>query len=243
MNEEEALSESRSPTSSDTRGRQNLKTISENHLEHSPLAYKGKQDVSNIGSPKSDAKARKRSHDLSPLVTGAAAGAAAIGTGDVDRRLYKPSQDEEDHALEMERSSSHGQDRPRRLSNQSNASAPNRDSEWRRQAIGSPDSIHAIIRTPDQVRSSSGQSLRSSGTPPLRRVDRSVSGDLRGASLKSDAKRRAKMAEAEPAIAIPSSSKYDPLTDKGKSRGDMADVYVSSFKQTSVYVPWESSFD
>ena len=228
MNEEEALSGSASPASGDVRGRRNLKNISEDNLEESPLARKGKREMSDVGSPDSGVKARRTSHDLSPLVTGAAAGAAVLGTDDLVRRLHKSSTDEDNQAREMERSGSHDHDRPRRLSNQSNTSALNRDGEWRRQAVGSPDSIHAIIRTPDQVRSSSGQSLRSSGTPPLRRVDRSVSGDLRGASLKSDAKKRAKMApELEPAITIPSSSAYDPLTDKGKSRGDMADVYVS----------------
>ena len=231
MKEEEALSGSRSPTSNDARGRRKLKTISEDTLGNLPLARKGERDVSDVGSPDSGIKAPRTSHDLSPLVTGAAAGAAVIGAEDLVRRPFESSKDEDDRSIDMERSSSRDQDRPRRPSNQSNASAPNRDSEWRRQAIGSPDSIHAIIRTPDQVRSSSGQSLRSSGTPPLRRVDRSASGDLRGASIKSDAKRRAKMAEAEPdsepTITIPSSSTYDPLTDKGKSRGDMADVYVS----------------
>ncbi len=62
-------------------------------------------------------------------------------------------------------------------------------------------------------------------------MDRSVSGDLRGASKEIDAKRRAKIAEAEPAIAaetIASSSTYDPLTDKGKNRWDMADVFVGT---------------
>ena len=99
------------------------------------------------------------------------------------------------------------------------------------QGIASPDSIHAIIRTPDKVRSASGQSSRSSGTPPLRRVDRSTSGDLRGASRQIDAKIGAKIGakiseEAEPYISIPSSSTYDPLVDKGKNKADMAH-YVS----------------
>ena len=121
--------------------------------------------------------------------------------------------------------SDEGHSHSRRLSNQSN---PSVREEWRRQAVGSPDSIHAIIRTPE-LRSSSGQSIRSSGTPPLRRVDRSASSDLRGASKIDEAKARAKI-EAEPELPtpiIPSSSTYDPLVDKGKSRGDMADVYVS----------------
>lgn len=102
-------------------------------------------------------------------------------------------------------------------------------------------SIHAIIRTPDQMRSASGLSYRSSGTatPPLRRVDRSASGDLRGASKKDEAKSGAKISSEineRPDLNlnlnlesanIPSSSTYDPVTDKGKSRADMTDVYVS----------------
>ena len=233
--EEEGLSRSRSPASNEARSRRQLKKISENSLENSPLARKGKREVSDVGSPDSGVKPRGTSHELSPLVTGAAAGAAVISTDVFSSHLTEPSKGEHDRSKDMDRSASRDQDRLRRLSNQSNTSAPTLDSEWHRQNLGSPDSIHAIIRTPDQVHSSSGQSIRSTGTPPLRRVDRSVSGDLRGASMKIDAKRRAKIAEAEPAPAIlgvtegtfPSSSTYDPLTDKGKSRGDMADVYVS----------------
>ena len=223
----EVMSRSRSPPSDDARGRQQFGMPPKDSLEHSPLAGKGKRDVSGTGSRDSGVKARPTSHDLSPLMTGAAAGATIVGTEDLVRHLHRPSNKGDDESsMDMEKAS--GRDHDRRSSNQSNASASYRDHEWRRQAIGSPDSIHAIIRTPDQVRSSSRQSFQSSGTPPLRRVDRSVSGDLRGASMKIDAKRRAKMAEAEPATSIPSSSTYDPLTDKGKSRGDMADVYVSS---------------
>ena len=103
------------------------------------------------------------------------------------------------------------------------------------------NSIHAIIRTPDQVRSASGLSYRSStSTPPLRRVDRSASGDLRGASKKDEAKSRAKISseineppdpDPDPDFIIPSSSTYDPVTDKGKSPANnhmnMTNVYVS----------------
>ena len=71
-------------------------------------------------------------------------------------------------------------------------------------------------------------------------MDRSRSGDLRAASRLSggygqDAKGAqpnltglALAAGATAAIAgIASSSKYDPVRDKGKGRADMADVYVS----------------
>lgn len=95
-------------------------------------------------------------------------------------------------------------------------------------------------RTPDHLRPLSSASNRSA-TPPLRRVDRSASGDLRSASkLGEDRARGAKNAQpdlsdfalaagATAAIVagIASSSKYDPVKDKGKGRADMPDVYVS----------------
>ena len=107
-----------------------------------------------------------------------------------------------------------------------------RDSERRSlsgASVGSVESISAIIRTPDQIRSANGLGQRGSATPPLRRVDRSVSSDLRLAHKKSEAKNLAKPfeAEAEPDLPIPSSSTYDPTKDKGKGRvRDMADIYV-----------------
>ncbi|KAH0536322.1 hypothetical protein FGG08_006795 [Glutinoglossum americanum] len=60
-------------------------------------------------------------------------------------------------------------------------------------------------------------------TPPLRRVDRSVSGDLRAASKREQ---RKLASDPPPELFLPSSSTYDPLKDKGKGRArDMADVY------------------
>jgi hypothetical protein len=72
-------------------------------------------------------------------------------------------------------------------------------------------------------------------------VDRSISGDLRAASRLGEAKTRdartspldisdvALAAGATAAIVagIASSSKYDPVTDKGKGRADIPEVYVS----------------
>jgi hypothetical protein len=95
-------------------------------------------------------------------------------------------------------------------------------------------------KTPDNLRSLSRASDRSA-TPPLRRVDRSASGDLRAASRLGEVSARdAKSAQpnlsdfalaagatAVIAAGIASSSKYDPVRDKGKGRVDMPDVYVS----------------
>ena len=132
-------------------------------------------------------------------------------------------------------------------------------------AAHSIESIHAHIRTPDRINSPSGQSFRSTGTPPLRRVDHSVSSDLRAASRRSsgagilsppaaldeedDARRRASRKitggsgleslhemDDQHNTFLASSSTYNPLTDKGKSRAradvDMAD-YVSDASYTS----------
>ena len=94
-----------------------------------------------------------------------------------------------------------------------------------------------IIRhqTPDHLRPLSAASNRSA-TPPLRRVNRAASGDLRGEARLGSAKisqpNLAGLALAAGATAaivtgIASSSKYDPIKDKGKGRADMPDVYVS----------------
>jgi hypothetical protein len=96
----------------------------------------------------------------------------------------------------------------------------------------------ARLRSPNEDRPLSAASNRSL-TPSLRRVDRSRSGDLRSQSSLGEVNAAAKgatpklaglalAAGATAAIAgIASSSKYDPVKDKGKGRADMPDVYVS----------------
>lgn len=222
--DEDTMSRSMSPLSTDGRGHGRLNTIAE---ETSPLP-KDTPAMSDVGSSEADVhEARMRSPPA-----------------DDDTRNYMSTEDRlsrqlgsarDEHSVDLERSRSRHTDLSSRHSTVSHASVlshKHTDGEELKSSIASistDKSIHAIIRTPDQVRSASGQSLRSSGTPPLRRVDRSVSGDLRGASKRSEAKTRAKTSEedAELDINIPSSSTYDPVTDKGKNRADMADVYVS----------------
>ena len=106
-------------------------------------------------------------------------------------------------------------------------------------------SIGGIIRhqTPDHLRPMSAASNRSA-TPPLRRVSRAASGDLRSearlGSARSPDNNLAGYALAAGATAaivagIASSSKYDPVKDKGKGRAvDMPDVYVSSLRPCDV---------
>ena len=222
----------KSPHLSENRGRQRLNIISEDSADGSPLHKKDKRAMSEVGSPESGVKGRRM---RSPSVDDDVAG-EYVSTDDPISRQSWPAADEEKHAVD-ERSRSGNSDHMATFSSRqsvlSDITPRHKEGEYRTASAASmqsENSIHAIIRTPDQVRSASGLSYRSSGTPPLRRVDRSASGDLRGASRKGQAKNHARSSsefEPEPDFAIPSSSTYDPITDKGKSRADMADVYVS----------------
>ena len=222
--DEDAMSRSMSPLSTDGRGHGRLNTIAE---ETSPLP-KDRRAMSDVGS--SDAGVQEGRMRSPPVDDDTR---SYISTEDRLSRQLGSARDE--HSVDLERSRSRHTDLSSRHSTVSHASIlPHKHADGEElnssiASISSDKSIHAIIRTPDQVRSASGQSFRSSATPPLRRVDRSVSGDLRGASKRSEAKTRAKTSEedAELDINIPSSSTYDPVTDKGKNRADMADVYVS----------------
>ena len=219
--DEDTMSRSMSPLSNDGRGLGRLNTIAE---ETSPLR-KDTRAMSDVGSPEAGVQIRRM---RSPPTDDDAGSYMSTE----DRLSRQPGSTRDEHSVDLERSRSRHTDLSSRHSTVSHASIVSHKhpgGEERSASIASDKSIHAIIRTPDQVRSASGQSLKSSGTPPLRRVDRSVSSDLRGASKRSEAKTRAKTSEedAELDINIPSSSTYDPVTDKGKSRADMADVYVS----------------
>lgn len=205
--DEDIMSESSNPPGSDLRGRRRrLNTISEDGQKRLSLHAKDKRTLSDVGSPEAGMKERRVQQGQHSNETESRKG------GNTDQISSRHSD-----------LSSLPSVPPKQL----------REGEYRTASaasIRSDNSIHAIIRTPDQVRSASGQSYRSSGTPPLRRVDRSVSGDLRGASKLGETNIRAKTSEAEldPGVnTIPSSSTYDPVTDKGKSRANMADVYVS----------------
>lgn len=234
--DDETMSRSMSPPSSNIRGRHRLNTISEDDQKRHSLHEKDKRAKSDVGTPEAGVKER---HMRSPPASGDASG-CYLSTDDLISSQPWPTVDEDKHSIDFERSRSRGTDQPlsRRSKTPSLPSLPAKYCESDRKTSNasaqSDNSIHAIIRTPDQVRSASGQSFRSSGTltPPLRRVDRSASGDLRGASKLGDAKTRGQNSEAEPDIniAIPSSSTYDPVTHKGKNRADMADIYVSRHK-------------
>ena len=238
--EDSILSPSRSPRSSDSRGRQKLNTISEDSVDGSLLHKKDKRAMSDVGSPESGVKGRRM---RSPPVDDDVVGEYVSPHDPISREPWSIARREKG-AIE-ERSRSRNSDQLSALSSRRGTlpgiASGHGEGEYRTASaasMNSENSIHAIIRTPDQVRSASGLSYRSSGTPPLRRVDRSASGDLRGASKKDQAKNHAKSKsefEAESHIGLPSSSTYDPVTDKGKSPADMADIYVSH--QSTLPVP------
>ena len=210
---------SRSPFVSDISDTPRLNTIVEYSPEESPL-HKKSRSVSDVGSPERGVKFRRRSavpqqssqvRMRSPMNPENTARLTAPFE-DLTYRLSWPPVDEDHHTVDLERSGS----RNTSVSKQSERRSPSGAS------VGSVESINAIIKTSD---------AKSSGTPPLRRTDRSVSGDLREAHKKGGAKNLAKRKEAEGQldITIPSSSTYDPTKDKGKGRvDDMAAVYVST---------------
>ncbi|KAJ9210171.1 hypothetical protein DTO166G4_8260 [Paecilomyces variotii] len=108
------------------------------------------------------------------------------------------------------------------------------------QQLNTPEQRTPVVR-PSSVGSigsiGSINSRRSTGTPPLRRVSRNLSGDLRAASRLEEEKEKEKeeagrrssdysRAAEDELVNLPSSSTYDPVTDKGKRPVRvMADVY------------------
>ncbi|KAL8670866.1 MAG: hypothetical protein Q9168_004613, partial [Polycauliona sp. 1 TL-2023] len=234
-----------SPETPMDQDRRRLNTITEYSPEESPL-HKKNRDVGDVGVSAHGVKAARRSGTPQAISKRRARSPLAESTtDDMAPRPFWPSMDEDKQALDVERSRSRNTEQ-RPSSHQSNISSlvsgPPKQREYERRSFSgasnhSIESINAIIRTPpDQMRSASGMSNRSSGTPPLRRANRSVSGDLRGANRKSEANKRAKQPEAEPlevdtSIALPplSTTPHDPTKDKSKGlvKG-MADVFVSS---------------
>ncbi|KAI4252265.1 MAG: hypothetical protein LQ352_004382 [Teloschistes flavicans] len=231
--------------------RRPLNTITEYSPEESPL-HKKDRDLSDVGAPEHGVKAPRRSG--TPLEIAkrrsrarssppAEHGMESISADDHVSRLSTLSAEGGKDSRDVEGSRNRGIEQRNTSSRQSNMSSlvsgqPKQREYERRSLSGasnrSIESINAIIRTPppDQMRSASGMSNRSSGTPPLRRSDRSVSGDLRGANRKNvDAKMGAKTAEAEreaepvTATIIPSSTSHD--NDQKSRVKEMANVFVS----------------
>ena len=226
-NEDDSLSRSGRPLSKESRSPRRLTFISEHDADGSALHNKDKRATSDIGSPESDVEGRRTR--------------SATLEDDGVRRYVASHQpvsvaDEEQGAV-AERNRSLNSDELSTLSGHHSGLAgvrpKHRDDDYRTRSAASvhsetENSIYAIIQTPDQIRSASGLSYRSSATPtpPLRRVDRSASGDLRGRAKKN--KISSEELQVIPDPDLPSSPTHDPIDDKATSSVDMANVYVSN---------------
>ena len=256
------------PRISDNSNRQTLSTITEHSPDESPL-HKKFRAITDVGSSDGSIKAARRSvtpqiiaqHRVRSPLADRPVDMSLMSTDDIISRLSWPAVDEENHSVDLERSRNRDPDidhqpssRYANISTPANDHAKQRESDRRSisgASIRSGDSINAIIRTPEQIRSASGLSNVTSNTPPLRRVDRSVSSDLRAASKRDEAnstRKDPKIAEVESqtelGFGIPSSSTYDPVKDKGKARaGEMADVYVSLLEKSvlGIFQPFMST--
>lgn len=231
------VSPPRTPLSSSHR---QLNTISEHSPEEvtlqkhirapsdSALSDHGLGTRRRSGTPQNVSKQRTRS----PLAA-TSEDKDPVSIDDLDSRLSWPAVDEDTHSVDLEWSKSRNADAGRRNSSRHSQSPlpplitdiiKHHEADYRSvsgASIRSNESITAIIKD---------QETKSPSTPTLRRVDRSVSSDLRAANKRGEAKKLAKSPEADPnpEPAIASSSTYDPLNDKGKARiTKMADVYVS----------------
>ena len=231
-----SISPPRTPTTS---SRRQLNTIDE-HGPLDALMYEHARAMSDVGLPEHDLKTVCRSttpqgvSDLriySPQAESLES-KAQLSTDDMISRLSWPAVDEDAHSVDLDRNKSRNTDRERRSSSRQSP-LPLLASDAMKQheidlrsisgaSIRSGESINAIIRSPI---------IQSPGTPPLRRVDRSISSDLRAANRRSGAKILGKQAEADLDVkpVVASSSSYDPVNDKGKGRiTKMTDVYVSN---------------
>ena len=253
-NQESLRSPPKTPIDFDTPNRP-LTTIEERSPEDLPRPKTSRHD-SDAGKPERPLKPARRSitphsasqHRLHSPNSDSPRRLGLISTDDLISRLSWPEVDEEQHAVDLERSLSRNTDKSRRSSSRQNRPPslvidPNkaRDQSHRSASgasVRSNESISAIIKSPP---------LSSTGTPPLRRIDRSLSSDLRAAnrkeeprsepslgSVEADPEKHAKPGstgrglESQQLEGVASSSTYDPAKDKGKGRiVKMADVYVS----------------
>ena len=221
------LSPPKSPITAGNTPRARLGSINEYSPEEPPLHKHGRRSLSNVESPERGSKSRRNDGSSrrrlgSPALTEQSA-KAMVSTDEIISRLSWPAVDDEKGSVERERSRSRTTDR--QVSDRPDAPPKRAETELRSfsgASVRSGESINAIIKE-------APGSIRSSATPPLRRVDRSVSSDLREANRVSHAKKRRESSEAAPAFASSSSTVYDPTKDKGKGKArEMADVYVGN---------------
>ncbi|KAI9824924.1 MAG: hypothetical protein M1832_001529 [Thelocarpon impressellum] len=235
--------------------RRRLNTIREQSPDESPRTRRvrgERRDELRYDAQREDSSPLQLKHPLGKNLTPAtdperrAKDNKLVSTDELISRLSWPSVDENEETVNIERVKSRDTDRraSSRHSDRSASVPKPRETDRRSPGVHSDLSDASVqrLQTPDREpfrpqSELSNRSNGSSGTPPLRRIDRSLSGDLRAASRLGQAK-LAKDAIG-PASHVerdrnnthdptPSSSSYDPVRDKGKGRDrSMADVYVS----------------
>ena len=227
------LSPPKSPITAGNTPHARLGSINEHSPEEPPLHKDGRRSLSDVGSPERGTKSSRSDGSSRRLLRSPALSEhpakGMISTDEIISRLSWPPVDDEKGSVELERSRSRTTDRQvsdgQSVVSASGAPPKPVETEFRSfsgASVRSGESINAIIKE-------APGSMRSSATPPLRRVDRSVSSDLREANRVSHAKRRRESNEAAPAFASSSSTVYDPTKDKGKGKvREMADVYVGT---------------
>ena len=213
------LSPPRTPLGDD---RRHLHTIT-GHAPAKAAMHSRQRDISDVGSPDRNFKAARRTETpkwmgrsrFSPPPMPHTPQAPGGITDRMMSRLDWPDVDDHQHTVDIGRVKSRG-------------SARSQESVRSRgvRSLDRPEDV----KTPDQNRKSPASiaSQRSSGTPPLRRVDRSLSGDLRAASKRDRVKTKSlvksRLLELDHEHENePSPSTYDPVKDKG-----MAERYVSN---------------
>ena len=223
----------RSPLDSIGTEQRRLNTIPEQGAEESPLARKqrGSRAAQDLTGP-TDIESTETDKGF-------------ISTDELISRMSWPSVDDKEETVDIERVKSREVDRPTPSPALARPHDPDRrppsaqsdQSRGSNRPLQTPD--HDVFRPGSRVsngsRGNDSFSGSGSGTPPLRRVDHSVSSDLRAASKRGQARlaNERPASTSNPNLALqhdprPSSSTYDPVKDKGKGRPrDMADVYVS----------------
>ncbi|KAK3075400.1 hypothetical protein LTR53_001331 [Teratosphaeriaceae sp. CCFEE 6253] len=209
--------------------------------EHNPV--KRSKDDSDVGGPDT-VKAIRRSetppairdskqHALSPerptIVVPSASGVRArsnpLSTDELINRLSWPAVDDQHNTVNIHRSLQRGTPRPALPEPRSPSAASNvsNTSTGVRQRLMSPTDLRSVSRTSNR-----------SATPTLRRIDRSLSGDLRAASRRGDAGSGSAISARSSTKTIPfeapptpPSNDEDVIIAGAAGAAVMADVFVS----------------
>ena len=214
-----------------------LHTIPEEHHAHKRTIgetdVKGPETIKAIRRTETPQAIRARERALSPralppvsIPSGSSRSVSnPLSTDELIHRLSWPAVDEDNGIVNIDRSLKRKSSRPVPLDHRSPSVVSNRS-----------NTSGGQFRSPEELRSYSRISNRSS-TPTLRRIDRSLSGDLRAASRRGEAgsavgaRSSPKTIPFEPPPTPPSND--DELIHASASRSaDMSDVYVSTVPLT-----------